>query len=393
MEPSLGRRTFLERSALSTVAAAASVVPTPRVRAATPVRRIRVGVIGCGSVSTKYLPHLAACPFVELVSTCDIIPDRAARAAKEHGLAHHYPQVEAMLAGEPFELFVNLTDMQEHEGLNRRALEAGRHVWSEKPLANSLAGGQELLKLASQQGLRIWGAPTAVASPQFAAMAQVLAEGRLGRLAAGHASYGHTGPDWARFFYEQGGGSLPDLGVYQLTTLTGLLGPARSVVALVSTVTPRRQIRDQGEIAVTAEDNAQLLLDHGDGVISHVQCGFNYFSPAEHDSRNQGHHTMTIIGSAGTLALAGYDWAPHGVDLSTREQGRAFTRLADAAHDYVWQNGASLAAECLVTGREPPFTPEHALHVLEIMQGALASQAGGQRVELRSRFAWPLSLA
>ena len=68
--------------------------------------------------------------------------------------------------------------------------------------------------------------------------AKALASGKLGKVAAAHADYGHTGPDWSAFFYEKGGGSLPDLGVYNLTSLTGLLGPAKNVVALTSIVTP-----------------------------------------------------------------------------------------------------------------------------------------------------------
>lgn len=387
MASEIGRRAFLERSATGTAIAASSVLSQS---AAATARKIKVGVIGCGSVSTKYFPHLAECPYVELASACDIIPQRARDAANRQKIANHYPHIDAMLAGAPFDLLVNLTDMQEHERLNRRALEAGKHVWSEKPLANSLAAGQQLLELARKKGVRIWGAPTPVASPQFATMAEILAKKLLGRVAAAHASYGHTGPDWASFFYDDGGGSLPDLGVYHLTTLTGLLGPARSVVAMVSIVTPQRTIKGKGKITVVAEDNAQILLDHGAGVISHMQCGFNYFSPSEHDSVSQSHHSLTIVGSDGTMALAGYDWAPHAVDLCTRTRGRSFQRLADVPRDYVWQNGASLVAECLATGKEPLFTPEHALHVLEIMQAALKSQRSGQRVALTSSFPWAL---
>ncbi|MHC4176432.1 MAG: Gfo/Idh/MocA family protein, partial [Planctomycetota bacterium] len=182
-------------------------------------------------MSTKYLPHLSACPFVELVSTCDIIPERARRAARRFKVPEHYPHIGKMLAGAPFDLLVDLTDMQEHYRLNKQALGAGKHVWSEKPMANDLAGGQELIDLAKKKGVRIWGAPTVVMSPQFSFMAKTLVEGKLGRVAAGHASYGHLGPGWSSFFYEKGGGSMPDLGVYNYTTLTGLLGPARSVAA------------------------------------------------------------------------------------------------------------------------------------------------------------------
>jgi hypothetical protein len=73
-----------------------------------------------------------------------------------------------MLGGAAFDLMVNLTDMQEHEHLNRQAIETGKHVWSEKPMANSLDAGQQLLEAARKKGVRLWGAPAMVVSPQFA---------------------------------------------------------------------------------------------------------------------------------------------------------------------------------------------------------------------------------
>jgi predicted dehydrogenase len=237
----LTRRDFT-RGALLTGAAAA----TAALAVETAPKRIRTGLIGCGSVSNSYLPNLTNSPFVEIVSLCDIRPERAARQAEKFKIVHHYPNVEAMLAGEPFDFLVDTTDMQEHEKINRRALEAGKHVWSEKPIANSLAAGQALLRMALDKKLRLWGAPIPVQSPQFAFMAKQLAAGKLGRVAAAHADYGHEGPDWSSFFYEKLGGSLPDLGVYNLTTLTGLLGPVKRVTAMLSIVTPEREIREKG---------------------------------------------------------------------------------------------------------------------------------------------------
>jgi predicted dehydrogenase len=228
-----------------------------------------------------------------------------------------------------------------------------------------------------------------VQSPQFAFMAQALAAGKLGRVAAAHADYGHTGPDWAAFFYEKGGGSLPDLGVYNLTTLTGLLGPAQAVVALTSVVTPTREIRGKGRVPVTAEDNAMVLLDHGRGVISHVQCGFNYFNPHGHDGSQERRHTVTVVGTAGSMGLVGYDWEPLGVDLAIRDRP-AYQRHATDKGGYLWQQGAALAAECLATGKELLVTPEHALHVLEVITAARQSQETGRRVPLRSAFKWPV---
>jgi predicted dehydrogenase len=294
-----------------------------------------------------------------------------------------------MLAGEHFDFLINLTDMQEHERLNRQSLEAGKHVWSEKPIANSLVVGQSLLQKARQSGLRLWGAPITVQSPQFAFMATQLAAGNLGRIAAAHAHYGHEGPTWSAFFYEKLGGSMPDLAVYNLTSLTGLLGPATHVSAMLSVVTPERTVGDKGKVTVDEEDNAMILMDHGNGIISHVQSGFNYFNPHGHDGRKETRHTISIVGSQGYMGLVGYDWAPLGVDLATRDAPELRRHVRDAK-GYTWQQGAALAAECLATGRELLVTPEHALHVLEIITAARQSQATGRRVDLKSTFNWPV---
>src|SRR5678816_3403689 len=86
-------------------------------------------------------------------------------------------------------------------------------------MANSYKAGRALLDLAKEKKLRIWGAPAVVNSPQFAFMSKALREGKIGKIAAAHAHYGHTGPTWSAFFYEEGGGSLPDLGVYNLSLI------------------------------------------------------------------------------------------------------------------------------------------------------------------------------
>jgi predicted dehydrogenase len=387
----INRRTLLEGAIGAGAVLAFAGATSQAARAATPAghKKIRVGVIGCGSVSGRYLPHLSECPYAELVSTCDIIPERAERRAREFNVAHHFPHITKMLAGPSFDLLVNLTDMQEHEHLNREAIAAGKHIWSEKPIANTLEAGQEILRQARERGVRVWGAPVVVSSPQFAFMARQLAAGALGRVASAHADYGHTGPDWSSFFYDEGGGSMPDLGVYNLTSLTGLLGPARSVAAMTSVVTPTRHIVDKGEVKVVAEDNAMVLMDHGNGTISNVQCGFNFFNPHGHEGAKENRHTITIFGSKGSMGLVGYDWEPLGVDLATEDKPQ-FARHETDAMGYVWQQGASLVAECLATGREPLFTPEHALHVVEIMTAARESQKTGRRIDLKSTFKWPV---
>lgn len=352
-------------------------------------KKIKVALIGCGSVSGMYLPHLSKSPHVELVSTCDIIYDRAKQRAESFNVPNHYPHIDQQLAGASFDLLVNLTDMQEHGRLNKQALLAGKHVWSEKPMANTYKEGKALLDLAKSKSLRLWGAPAVVNSPQFAFMSKAIQEGKLGKISSAHAHYGHLGPTWSAFFYERGGGSLPDLGVYNLASLTGLLGPAKAVMAMTSIVTPMRATDNKGEIKVEAEDNAMVLMEHGNGVISHVQCGFNYFDPYGHEGTGQTNHTISIWGTHGNMGLVGYDWAPFGVDLATFDEEKP-VRYAPDPGDYVWQQGATVISEALVARTEPLINAEHALHVLEIIEAARESGKSGKRVQLQSTFKWPM---
>lgn len=381
------RQQFLHQTAMAGAAVLLSSLKT--LASTTAEKKVRVAVIGCGSVSTKYLPHLSQSPYVEVVSVCDIIYDRAQKAAAEHKVPNHYPHIDKLLAGAPFDLMITLTDMQEHEHLNRQALQSGKHVWSEKPMANTYKAGKELLELAKSKNLRMWGAPAVVNSPQFAFMSKTIQEGKLGRIACAHAHYGHLGPTWSAFFYEKGGGSLPDLGVYNIATLTGLLGPAKAVSAMTSIVTPDRTVDNKGKIKVEAEDNAMLIMDHGNGVLSHVQCGFNYFDPYGHTGTGQNNFTITVWGRKGNMGLVGYDWAPFGVDIATEDHEEAIRYVPDAG-DYVWQQGASVISEALAKGTEPKINAEHALHVLEVIEATRASGQTGKRIELQSAFKYPL---
>jgi len=388
MNKRISRDEFLKSTALA--GAALLVSSLEGMAKGTPAKKIRVGLIGCGSVSNRYLPHLKASSLVEVVSLCDIKYDRAVNQNKQYALnASTYPNIEAMMAGVPFDLMVTTTDMQEHGRLNKIALTAGKHVWSEKPMANTYAEGKALLELARSKGLRLWGAPAVVNSPQFAFMNKMIQEGKLGRVASGHGQYGHTGPGWSAFFYEKGGGSMPDLGVYNIATLTGLLGPAKTIVAMTSIVNPDRTVDDKGKIKVEAEDNAHILMDHGKGIISHMMCGFNYFDPHGHEAGNQTLHSIQIFGDKANMRMIGYDWETNGVVVDD-SWDEAPKLLSTDKGTYVWQEGATVVSESMVQGTEPKINVEHALHVLEIMEAARLSQETGQRITLKSSFKYPL---
>jgi predicted dehydrogenase len=388
MSDTISREKFLKTTALA--GAALLVSSLEGWAASMPDKKLRVAVIGCGSVSNRYIPQLLSSKWIEVVSLCDIKPERAVAQNKEYKVnAATYGHIDEMLKGVPFDMMVTLTDMQVHGELNKKALQAGKHVWSEKPMANTYAEGKALLDMAKAKKLRIWGAPAVVNSPQFAYMSKTIQEGKLGRVAAAHGQYGHTGPTWSAFFYEKNGGSMPDLGVYNIATLTGLLGPARSIMAMTSIVNPERTVDDKGKIKVEAEDNAQILMEHDKGVISHVMCGFNYFDPHGHEAGNQSLHSIQIYGDYGNMRLIGYDWETNGVMLDVHWDKPAELVCTDKG-GYEWQEGARVVGESLVNGTEPRINVEHALHVLEIIEAARKSSANGMKIKLKSKFPWPI---
>ncbi len=382
------RSEFLKRTAMA--GAALLVTSLEGMAAISSDKKIRVAVLGCGSVSNPYIPQLLSSGKIEVVSLCDIKYERAVAQNKLYNVnAKTYRNIGEMLAGVPFDMMVTLTDMQVHEELNKKALLAGKHVWSEKPLANSYAAGKKLLELAKSKNLRLWGAPAVVNSPQFAYMSKAIQDGKLGLISSAHGQYGHTGPDWSAFFYEKGGGSMPDLGVYNMTTLTGLLGPARSVMAMLNIVKPERTVADKGKIKVEEEDNAHILLEHDNNVISHVMCGFNFFDPHGHVAGDTMMHSIQIYGDKGNMRLLGYDWETNGVVMDASETEPAKLECAGKG-GYKWQEGARIVAEHMMAGKEPLINVEHALHVLEIIEAAHKSQDTGKRVKLTSSFPFPV---
>jgi len=354
-----------------------------------PGGKIRVGEIGCGNVSSAYLTNLTSQPFIEVVSVCDIIIERAKKRAEQFKVSNAYPNIDAMLVGAPFDLLVNTTSMPAHYPVNQKALEAKRHVWSEKPMALEVQEAKELLDLAKRKGVHIWAAPTCVTSPQFKFMAETIASGKIGRVTAGHGAYGHGGPTWSAWFYEKGGGSLYDLGVYNVTTLTGLLGPAKEVVGITTTLNPARNVDDKGEVKVEADENTMLIMHHGNGVLSHVQTGFGYFSGERLAGEGRRLYTIDVTGTKGTMHLQGWDWEPAAVDVACQGEVVLETFCKERGH-YNWVGGAKYVAESLLSGKPSLITPEHALHVLEVMNACHESQRTGRRVGVETGFKWPV---
>ena len=344
---------------------------------------IRLGVVGCGSVFwTPYMnliERLRGQGRVDVAAVYDAEPEKRRHAAERLDLPADLPDDLAVCGHPDVDVVLVLTSMTEHGRLARAALEAGKHVLVEKPVATSLAEAEEVLAAAEAAPGHLVCAPHILLSPTYRAMHARVCAGEIGGLLTARGRYGWAGPDWGRWYYEPGGGALFDLGIYNVTSLCGFFGPARRVTAMTGVAIPERVV--EGEtIRVRADDNAHVLIDFGDARFAVVTTGFTmqrYRSPC-----------LELYGTHGVLQMLGDDWAPEGYEL-WRNDRAAWELHPESDPSWPWTDGLRHLVECLENGREPVTRPEHAYHALEIMLAAQAAGSDGRAREIVSDFPAP----
>ncbi|MDX6536359.1 MAG: hypothetical protein QOD37_700 [Gaiellales bacterium] len=344
---------------------------------------IRIGVLGLGSVFygpyMGMLERLAASGRARVTAVYDIDEGKRRAAGARLDLDPGLAGPEAVIGSDEVDVVLVLTSMNEHGPLATRALEAGKHVLVEKPMASSLEAAAALMQLAAESPGHLICAPHILLSPTYRAVVRRVEAGEIGPLLLARARYGWSGPDWGRWFYERGGGALFDLGVYNVTALCGLFGPARRVTAMAGVAIAER-IVEGALMRVEAEDNAQVLMDFGDARFASVTTGFTmqkYRSPA-----------LELYGRDGVLQLLGDDWAPEGYEL-WRNASQSWELVPESDPGWQWTEGLRHLVSCIEHDREPIIRPEHAYHALEIMLAAKAAAADGRAREITSDFPRP----
>jgi predicted dehydrogenase len=344
-----------------------------------PARPVRLGIAGCGNVLGAYLAtadKLHHAGLAEVVALCGAERHRPRAAA--HRIPAFFTDYARMLARPDVDAVVLLTPMREHAPMAAAALRAGKHVLVEKPLAVTLDEARALVALAGRGPGRLVCAPFTVLSPTFQTIARRLRRGDIGRVVAARGRYGWAGPDWAEWFYKPGGGALFDLGVYTLTTLTGWLGPVRRVTAMSGIALPERLVNGR-PVRVEVEDTAQVTLEFAGGCLATLLTGFTlqqYHGPG-----------IELFGTEGTLYLHGDDWDPDGYELWQNAAG-CWQRFQETHPEWPWTDGLRHLVECARQGADarPLVTPEHALHVLEVMIRAREAARDGRARAVESAF-------
>ena len=178
--------------------------------------RMKIGIIGCGNISGAYFGGAPKTTVLEIKSCADINMDAARSAAEKYGC--HALSVDELLADAEIELVVNLTIPKAHAEVGLKVLEAGKHVYSEKPFAVDIESGQQLLQKAAEKGLRVGGAPDTFLGAGIQTARKAVDEDRIGKPIAGTAFMcGHGPENWhpnPAFFYDVGGGPMMDMGPY-----------------------------------------------------------------------------------------------------------------------------------------------------------------------------------
>lgn len=353
--------------------------------------RVKLAFIGCGDVAQRdYLPELhRLADRVELVAVCARTEGRVRAVAENYGFGAWYTNYGRMLAETEADAVVNLTPMQLHFETSLAALRAGKHIYTEKPVATSVQEAQQLQAEAIEKGRLMVCAPCVMLFPQVRHIQLLLAEGAIGSVHSASGA-GHGGvPPWRGYtsdpsqFFIQGGGPAFDMGVYPLHALTGLLGPARRVSAMAGRVLDRFTIKDGPvagqEVQVDVQDNWHIVLDFGDARLAAVDA-----TNCVRDTRNP---QLELRGLRGTVAAnlldvsapisllrADHEWESISLPRSGRECGP----------DHLL--GIEHLVDCIHYQRKPVLSVDHALHVVEIIEKANRSAEQGMTLDIDSTF-------
>jgi predicted dehydrogenase len=341
----------------------------------------RVGVVGLGVISRAYLKTLANHPAVNIAAVADLDASRSAAVAAE------LPGAEAMsverLLGRPdVQTVLNLTIPAAHAEISFGAIDAGKNIYVEKPLAVTFADGRSIVDRAAAAGVRVGCAPDTVLGTGTQTARAAIDDGLIGRpvsasatmVTPGHERW-HPHPD---FYYAAGGGPLLDMGPYYISALVHLLGPVRAVVGSASRLRAERVIgsgpRIGQRIPVDVDSHVTGVLEHANGSLSTITTSFDGVATTA--------APIEVHGETGTLAVPD----PNRFDGEVRHFALGDTgwRVLEPRAGYAGASrGIGLIDLVGADGRRPVrASGDVALHVLETMTALLRSAAEGRRVAL-----------
>lgn len=339
---------------------------------------VNVGIIGAGNVLFAYLQvvdRLAPRGQARLGAVC--CRDRE----KWPALLARRPDLKLVQSAREVvesdaEVMVIITPPNSHGELTALALEHGKHVVAEKPLASTRPEAESLARLASNRSLHLLAAPFIQMAPTFRALWGVIRDGAIGTVHSARGLYGNAGSTWARWYHDGSISPLAEVGIYNLKSLTALLGPIVEIHA-ASTVAVRRRVVEGAEIANSGPDVSHVLVRHESGALSSIVS-----SHAIQRYRRPG---LELYGTDGTANLLGDDWDPRGFEIWRNESGR-WEEYEPIEPTWLWADGLSELVAALREHRAPLAEISHDVHLIEVLDAAERSASERAWISVNSRF-------
>ena len=215
------------------------------------MKKWKVALIGCGSIADNtYLPRIKDIPEADMVAVCDIIPERAKDYAEKFNVPAWYTSIDELLEKCDFEILMNTTSIPAHHEINMKALNAGKHLYSQKPVGLTVAEVTEQIEAAKAAGVKYTASPIHMLRDDIRFAKKLIEDGCIGEIMKVHTNVCHGGPEYFQYrtadptwFHRPGSGALYDMGVHGLTMTTGILGPAKAVGCMAKISEPVRTVR------------------------------------------------------------------------------------------------------------------------------------------------------
>ena len=356
------------------------------------MKSTKIGIIGCGNISGIYFQAGKTFDILDIVGCADLLPERAKAKAEEHG-CKAYASPEALLADKNIEIVMNLTIPNAHASVALAAIEAGKSVHNEKPLAITREDAKKMLAAAKAKGVRVGGAPDTFMGGGIQTCVKLIDDGWIGEPIGATAfmmCHGHEGwhPD-PEFYYKAGGGPMFDMGPYYLTALVALMGPAKRVTGSTRITFPERTITSAPKfgtkVVVDVPTHVAGIVDFANGAVGTIITSFDVWA-AELPN-------IEIYGTLGSLKVP--DPNSFGGPVRIRRAGAGEWSTVPLSHGYADNSrgiGVADMAYALRSGRPHRASGELANHVLDIMHAFHDASDAGKHIELQSKCARPQPL-
>ncbi|HIW31533.1 MAG TPA: Gfo/Idh/MocA family oxidoreductase [Candidatus Paenibacillus intestinavium] len=346
--------------------------------------KIKVGIIGAGNISGIYLENGSKFDSMEVIAIADLDVQRAVEKAEQHGIKGY--SVDELMADPDVQMVINLTIPQAHASVSIRALEAGKHVYVEKPFTVTREEAEQVNAIAEQKGLYVGSAPDTFLGGGIQTAIKVIEDGWIGTpigatafmLTGGHERW-HPNPE---FYYQVGGGPMFDMGPYYLTALVAMLGPLTRVTGSANISYPERTITSQPKhgtkIKVEVPTHIAGVLDFACGAMGTILTTFD--TPGQSTLPR-----IEVYGSQGTLLVP--DPNNFGGEIKINRAGASeWTNIP-----YLFSNtdnsrglGAADMAAAIIEGRSHRASGQLGYHVLEAMHGIHDAAAEGKHYMMKS---------